>query len=277
MPGTFTFKPIEANLTHNTDILGQMNPLCSFVVGHEKHNSQPCYKGGKHPYWNDTVTVHTDTEPQVKLQLLDKAMLFHDDVIGSCMINLKDIEAQKQSRSWYPLTFKDEPAGEILVETTYEPDKGSNLDENLMGSKQGELLGSWKGSYQSDDMKSKPQWEESKDTEMKNQQEGMNKQSMEEDLGYDKTKTRRLKSVEEGTKYEEVYDKHLETAGFAYESMRRKKAGLPPPKEVVIEQPETMEGLGKRTVSGSLEYKKEKNEESSNIERKGEEKTKWDV
>jgi len=245
MPGTLTFKPIEANLTHNTDILGKMNPLCSFVIGHEKHDSQPCIKGGKHPHWNDSVSVHvTESDPQVKLHLVDKAMLFHDDTIGSCFINLKDLEAQRQSRSWYPLTFKNESAGYILVETTYQPDKGETLEKEgtkkTMGSQQGELKGDWK------------------DTEMMNQQGGFNKKQMGGDMEEKLPEIHKVKSVEEGTKYEEVYDHYRDNAGFAYESKMREQAGLPPLKELHFQQTGEGEGMKKEGISGSLEYQEKK-------------------
>jgi hypothetical protein len=120
MPGTIVFKPIEANLTHNTDFIKKMNPYCAFIVGSKRINSQISKHGGKHPHWNDAVTVPYANESKIMVELMDKDRITKDDHIGSFMIDLPEIEAQGQSSRWYPLYYKNKPAGEILLEATVE-------------------------------------------------------------------------------------------------------------------------------------------------------------
>jgi len=124
MPGTIIFRPIEANLTHNTDFIKKMNPYCAFIVGNKRINSQICKHGGKHPQWNDAVTVPFTNESKVMVELMDKDKLTKDDHIGSFMIDLQAIETQGNSSKWYPLSYKNKPAGEILIEASFQGQSG---------------------------------------------------------------------------------------------------------------------------------------------------------
>lgn len=122
MPGSFIIRPIEANLTHNTDLLGKMNPYCSFMVGNSKIKSQICKKGGKHPHWNDTVTLPVTNESKILVELMDKDKITHDDVIGSFILDLNEVQSTGQVNKWYPLSYKNKAAGEILLEAVFQPD-----------------------------------------------------------------------------------------------------------------------------------------------------------
>jgi len=135
MPGTIVFKPIEANLTHNTDFIKKMNPYCAFIVGSKRINSQISKHGGKHPHWNDAVSVPYTNESKIMVELMDKDRITKDDHIGSFMIDLPEIEAQGQSSRWYPLYYKNKPAGEILLEASVEGlGMGTGTGTGLYGS-----------------------------------------------------------------------------------------------------------------------------------------------
>jgi hypothetical protein len=121
MPGTFTFKPVEANLTHNTELLFKMSPYCAFYAGNERISNQVCKKGGKHPHWNDSVVLPLQNESTISVEVMDKDKITHDDAIGGCTIDLREIENRGHLSKWYPLTYKNKPAGEILLESYFEP------------------------------------------------------------------------------------------------------------------------------------------------------------
>jgi len=122
MPGTFVFKPIEANLTHDTDLIGRMNPYCAFNVGNVRIKSQVCNKGGKHPHWNDAVTIPSTGEPTAIVDLMDRDKITKDDTIGSFTIDLTEVQSRGSVSKWYPLFYKNKPAGEILMEATFQSD-----------------------------------------------------------------------------------------------------------------------------------------------------------
>jgi len=122
MPGTFVFRPIEANLTHNTDLLTKMNPYCTFILGNERIKGQICKKGGKHPHWNDAVTIPATNQGLLVMELKDHDKITKDDSIGACTIDLSEVQSRGQVSKWYPLTYKNRSAGEILLEATFQGD-----------------------------------------------------------------------------------------------------------------------------------------------------------
>jgi len=132
MPGSIIFRPIEANLTHNTDFIKKMNPYCTFIVGSQRFNSQVCKHGGKHPHWNDAVSVPlTGNESKIMVELMDKDKITKDDYIGSFMIDVPELQAQGQSSKWYPLYYKNKPAGEILLEASFQGEGLIGQEPNL--------------------------------------------------------------------------------------------------------------------------------------------------
>jgi len=133
MPGTLTFRPIEANLTvKDKDLIGKMDPYFLFHVGGQKIKSQVCQSGGQHPIWNDSVSVPLpSTGGFVQVDLKDKDMLI-DDRIGTFELDLNEITSLGQVRKWYPIFSKDRPAGEILIETIF-----SGQSQQGFGQQQG--------------------------------------------------------------------------------------------------------------------------------------------
>jgi len=129
MPGTIIFKPIEANLTHKTDIITKMSPYCLFEVGGIKVKGEVCKKGGKHPHWGDVITVPATNKSVAMLEVMDKDKITKDDPIGTCMIDLQEIQSTGHVSKWYPLTYKNKPAGEILLEADYQPSSSSFSNE----------------------------------------------------------------------------------------------------------------------------------------------------
>jgi len=123
MPGTFTLRPIQANLTHDTDWLGKMDPYCSYRIGASRVKGPICKNGGKFPKWEDAaVNLPAPDEPSMVVDLLDKDKLLFDDTIGSFVIDLQEVQSKGQLSKWYPVYWRQKPAGEILLEAAYQPD-----------------------------------------------------------------------------------------------------------------------------------------------------------
>jgi len=99
-----------------------MNPYCTFVVGEKRFNSEICKHGGKLPHWNDAVTVPFTNESNITVELMDKDRITKDDHIGTFTIDLPGLRSQGQSSKWYPLYYKNKPAGEILIEANVQND-----------------------------------------------------------------------------------------------------------------------------------------------------------
>jgi len=121
MPGSYTLKPIEANLTHNTELIGKMNPYCTFQLGETIVQSEVCKKGGKNPHWGDVVTlpVPINTESICQVNVMDKDRFTKDDLVGSISVDLSTLQTKGHSSKWYPIYYHDKPAGELLLEAAF--------------------------------------------------------------------------------------------------------------------------------------------------------------
>jgi len=121
MPGNFIFRPKEANLTHDTNLITRMDPYCVFLVGTDKIETDVCKHGGKNPTWNEDIIVPAPEQSMMMVKVMDRDKITSDDHIGSFSLDLKEIESQGFVSKWYPLFYKNKAAGEILVESEFKP------------------------------------------------------------------------------------------------------------------------------------------------------------
>ena len=152
MPGSFVFRPIEANLKHNTNWIEKMAPYCVFYVENRRIAGQICKKGGKHPTWTDVITVPFTNQAHVTAQVMDRDKFTKDDAVGTFSIDLKEVEALGRVSKWYPIVYKNKAAGQIFIETSFQ---GNNQQQRLGGSQQARL--SQIGMVQSEVMTKQPQ------------------------------------------------------------------------------------------------------------------------
>jgi len=127
MPGTITFKPIQANLTHNTSHLMGMDPYCSITLGQTQATGEVCQKGGLNPFWKDSIILPAMQDSKCLIEIKDKSLLMQDANIGSCEVDIQEIASQGRILKWLKLDYNDQPAGEILLEASYQPETPSHL------------------------------------------------------------------------------------------------------------------------------------------------------
>ncbi len=127
MPGTLTFKPLQANLKHDQDFIGKMNPYCKVKIGGQKFRGSVCKKGGKHPSWDDTIVVRRNDESACEIKLRDKNIFTPDSLIGACKVDLDAVAAFGRVTKWLDVIRKDKVEGQLLVEITYNPQSIRNL------------------------------------------------------------------------------------------------------------------------------------------------------
>ena len=89
MPGTLVFKPLHANLKHDLNSFGKMNPYCKVKIGETKVRGSVCKSGGKHPSWGDSIVVERNNEQYCEIKLRDKNTLTCDSKIGVAKIDLE--------------------------------------------------------------------------------------------------------------------------------------------------------------------------------------------
>jgi len=125
MPGSYILKAIEAHLTHKTDLLTRMDPYCVFETSAGKIQGSVSQKGGKNPCWNDVVTIPNIGQSNVLVQIMEKDTFTRDDVVGTCVIDLNEVQMTGRVSRWYPLNYKNKLAGEILMECIFQPTTSS--------------------------------------------------------------------------------------------------------------------------------------------------------
>lgn len=132
MPGTITFKPIQANLTHDTSQFLGMDPYCSITVDGQHVSGKICPKGGSSPHWEDEFTLPASQNSTCVIEVKDKSLVLEDKDIGSCKVNVDEILSQGKVCKWYELNFDNKFAGEILLEAVFHPETPSHhLVSNL--------------------------------------------------------------------------------------------------------------------------------------------------
>ena len=134
MPGTITLKPIEANITHNTSKVSGMDPYCTATIGNKEAKSSICYNGGKNPHWtNEALILQVENESKCLLEIKDKAMILSDSEVGLVELDVQEIESQGNISKWFPITFNNKVAGEILVEASFSSTiQADNQDSQTM-------------------------------------------------------------------------------------------------------------------------------------------------
>mmetsp|Transcript_31296 Transcript_31296/g.28470 ORF Transcript_31296/g.28470 Transcript_31296/m.28470 type:complete len:159 (-) Transcript_31296:545-1021(-) len=114
--GNLIIRPITANLTHDTDTFGAMDPFVIAMMGDQKHRGKTHTDGGKHPKWNDTFVFSRTEEKSVFLEIRDEDDMSSNDLIGFAEVPITDLENTGRFSGWRTVYYKKKPAGQIMVE-----------------------------------------------------------------------------------------------------------------------------------------------------------------
>jgi len=112
------FKPIEAQLTHDTDTLGKMDPYLKIEVAGQTYQTVTHKNGGKAPKWNDSFTFAIQGEGSVKVSVWDKDSIGSDDLIGDATLNLFQLGSIGNQVEWFDIFHKGEVAGKVAAQVT---------------------------------------------------------------------------------------------------------------------------------------------------------------
>ena len=114
--GILTIKPVVAELTRDTDLLGKMDPLVEFQATNEKVISSVAKGEGKHPTWEDVLTLKVDqVDSQIHIIVYDEDLGSKKDVVAEGWIPLMEVHSKGDHEAWFPLTYKGKSAGKIML------------------------------------------------------------------------------------------------------------------------------------------------------------------
>ena len=117
MRETIIFKPIQANLNKDKDLFTKQDPYCKFKIGHHSIKSSVAKHQGKHPHWNDFLTLERKHgEECATITIKDKDTFSFDDTLGKAKINLDTIPNTGPVSQWINIHRGGKISGEVLIQ-----------------------------------------------------------------------------------------------------------------------------------------------------------------
>ena len=127
----------KANLTHDTELMGKMDPYVVLKVGKVQQKTTVKPDAGKNPIWNESFEFPTRNGDSLELTVYDKEESLSDDVVGRTDLLLNTDALSVKQDYWLPLFFgkKKEKGGEVLLEMEYKVAEKNILVTILEGRK----------------------------------------------------------------------------------------------------------------------------------------------
>jgi len=133
LQGNLFIKPLQANLTHNTDWILKMSPYVIFRLGGVQVKSNKAYGGGKNPVWGQMLELPKPAGDDIlHVELWDNE-LFYDEHIGHCQVPLAQICQLGHVDQTYELFWKNQMAGTIFLDITFQPTGGMGMGMGGIG------------------------------------------------------------------------------------------------------------------------------------------------
>jgi Ca2+-dependent lipid-binding protein len=80
--GTISVTCVNARLTHDTELVGKMDPYCVLTYEKTKVKTKVADNQGKTPSWNEKFNIPLGVENKIFLEVYDKD-LTKDDLVGT--------------------------------------------------------------------------------------------------------------------------------------------------------------------------------------------------
>ena len=119
--GKLLVRPLTAQLAHDKDLLGKMDPYCVLVVGGQTFKSSVAKSGGKTPSWTDTLTFTINNDQVLIVRLFDKDRFSKDDYIAECAVPLAEVYQKRNLTNWYNVSNKGKLEGKIMICCEFVP------------------------------------------------------------------------------------------------------------------------------------------------------------
>jgi Ca2+-dependent lipid-binding protein len=128
-------RPLTAQLKHDTSLIMKMDPYLKIFCGNHCIESKVSRKEGTTPSWDQQLSIRCDGCQFLRFEVWDNNKIMQDDLIGFGIFDLTKISHDMRLfHDWIPLKYKDECAGQLLIEIEFIPDKGSATISEKMSS-----------------------------------------------------------------------------------------------------------------------------------------------
>lgn len=118
-----TLKVVSATLIRDTELFGKMDPFVVIIYNGYSYKTKVMKNAGKAPIWNEyfELSVYSMGE-QLKVTIYDDDGRTKD-LVGSDDIPTYVLCRQRGISEWFNLYYKGKIAGQIYLESKYEPPK----------------------------------------------------------------------------------------------------------------------------------------------------------
>ena len=117
--GTLSITVVEGKLTRDTETFGKMDPFVVLEYNGTKYKTRTHQGGGKLPTWNHEFQIKVGgLNDDIKISVMDEDVS-SDDFVGMAMLKLSSLCINGGVRDWFPITYKEKSAGQILLQTKY--------------------------------------------------------------------------------------------------------------------------------------------------------------
>jgi Ca2+-dependent lipid-binding protein len=89
--GNLIIRPLEANLTHSTELLGKMSPYVKVILGNDSKCTPVVKRGGRTPTWDSELLLRYHGEATLRVEVWDKERIGRDDLIGFGTYDLSNL------------------------------------------------------------------------------------------------------------------------------------------------------------------------------------------
>ena len=123
--GTLHLTIVEARLTRDTEMFGEMDPFVQVESRMQKMRTKTIEEAGKTPVWNETVEIDVKyIGDNVTLRIKDENVT-DVELIGETEIKLSAFCVSGGIDDWWQISYDGKKAGDIHLKGRWEP-KGSD-------------------------------------------------------------------------------------------------------------------------------------------------------
>ena len=127
--GILTLRPLEGKLTRDTEVFGKMSPYITITHNKKKLKTKVHDNAGKTPKWTDEFQLEVENvSEEITLRVWDQDMTT-SDAVGFCKIKLSSLMITCGVKDWFTIMFDNKPAGQVMIESVFEPKGGNNYDK----------------------------------------------------------------------------------------------------------------------------------------------------
>ena len=121
---------VEAKLTRDTEVMGNMSPYVTFTHNKKKLKTKVHNYGGKFPKWNQNFQFEVENHSEEIFVRVWDQDLMTSDAVGFIKVKVSSLMINNGVDEWFTLYYQNASAGEIHLISTFAAE-GAEEYENM--------------------------------------------------------------------------------------------------------------------------------------------------